>query len=69
MPERLATDEGRFKYDICVVGGCGHVGLPLAITFAKRGLNVSIYDINERAVEHGPRGADAVPGVGRRAAC
>ena len=51
MPERLAADEGRFQYDICVVGGCGHVGLPLAITFAQRGLNVSIYDINERAVE------------------
>jgi UDP-N-acetyl-D-mannosaminuronic acid dehydrogenase len=39
------------KYDICIVGGCGHVGLPLAITFAQRGLNVSIYDINDRAVE------------------
>jgi len=51
MPERFASDEGRFQYDICVVGGCGHVGLPLAITFAQRGLNVSIYDINERAVE------------------
>jgi len=51
MPERLAADEGRFQYDICVVGGCGHVGLPLAITFAQRGLNVSIYDINERAME------------------
>jgi UDP-N-acetyl-D-mannosaminuronic acid dehydrogenase len=34
-----------------VVGGCGHVGLPLAITFADRGLKVSVYDINERAVE------------------
>jgi len=41
----------KLKYDICVVGGCGHVGLPLAITFAQRGLDVSIYDINERAVE------------------
>jgi UDP-N-acetyl-D-mannosaminuronic acid dehydrogenase len=51
MPERLAADEGRFQYDICVVGGCGHVGLPLAITFAQRGLNVSIYDISERAME------------------
>jgi UDP-N-acetyl-D-mannosaminuronic acid dehydrogenase len=39
------------RYDICVVGGCGHVGLPLAITFAQRGLKVAIYDINERAVE------------------
>jgi UDP-N-acetyl-D-mannosaminuronic acid dehydrogenase len=40
-----------FPYDVCVVGGCGHVGLPLAITFADRGLKVSIYDIDERAVE------------------
>ena len=39
-----------FTYDVCVVGGCGHVGLPLAITFAGRGLNVAIFDINERAV-------------------
>ena len=39
-----------FRYDICVVGGCGHVGLPLAITFADHGLKVSVYDINERAV-------------------
>ncbi len=40
-----------FEYDVCVVGGCGHVGLPLAITFARRGMNVGIYDINERSVE------------------
>ena len=33
-----------FEYDVCVVGGCGHVGLPLALTFADSGLNVSIYD-------------------------
>jgi UDP-N-acetyl-D-mannosaminuronic acid dehydrogenase len=39
-----------FRYDICVVGGCGHVGLPLAIIFADHGLKVSVYDINERAV-------------------
>jgi UDP-N-acetyl-D-mannosaminuronic acid dehydrogenase len=40
-----------FRFDVCVVGGCGHVGLPLALTFAHRGLNVSIYDINERSIE------------------
>jgi hypothetical protein len=28
-----ATSPG-FAYDVCIVGGCGHVGLPLAITFA-----------------------------------
>jgi UDP-N-acetyl-D-mannosaminuronic acid dehydrogenase len=40
-----------FRYDVCVVGGCGHVGLPLAITFARSGLNVSVHDINRKAVE------------------
>jgi len=40
-----------FEYDVCVVGGCGHVGLPLAITFARCGLKVSIYDINDDKVK------------------
>ena len=39
-----------FEYDVVVVGGAGHVGLPLAIAFASRGLKVCIYDINENAV-------------------
>ncbi len=33
-----------------VIGGCGHVGLPLAIAFADRGARVGIYDVNEEAV-------------------
>jgi UDP-N-acetyl-D-mannosaminuronic acid dehydrogenase len=40
-----------YQTDITVVGGCGHVGLPLAIAFANKGLNVSIYDTNETVVE------------------
>jgi UDP-N-acetyl-D-mannosaminuronic acid dehydrogenase len=39
-----------FEYDVCVVGGCGHVGLPLSITFAKQRLKVAIHDVNDRAV-------------------
>lgn len=41
---------GAFRYDVCVVGGCGHVGLPLALAFAREGLRVSVYDIDDRAV-------------------
>jgi UDP-N-acetyl-D-mannosaminuronic acid dehydrogenase len=33
-----------------VIGGCGHVGLPLAIAFASRGLRVGIFDISEASV-------------------
>lgn len=39
-------------FKICIVGGCGHVGLPLGIAFADRGLAVSLFDINKSAVEH-----------------
>ncbi len=39
-----------FRYDVCVIGGCGHVGLPLALTFADAGLNVCVHDINDEAV-------------------
>jgi UDP-N-acetyl-D-mannosaminuronic acid dehydrogenase len=34
-----------------VVGGCGHVGLPLALAFAARGLRVTSYDISAAAVD------------------
>src|SRR5208282_5298553 len=34
----------RMKFDLCVIGGCGHVGLPLSIAFALRGKRVAIYD-------------------------
>lgn len=40
-----------FDADIAIVGGCGHVGLPLAIAFASKGLKVFAYDINEITVE------------------
>jgi len=33
--------------DIAVVGGAGHVGLPLSLTFAKAGRRVGVFDISE----------------------
>jgi len=39
-----------FIYDICVIGGCGHVGLPLSIALAERGKKVIVYDINTESV-------------------
>jgi UDP-N-acetyl-D-mannosaminuronic acid dehydrogenase len=38
------------KLDVVVVGGCGHVGLPLALALADKGLRVVSYDINESTV-------------------
>ena len=42
---------GEFERDVVVIGGGGHVGLPLAIAFADRGARVAIYDLSESAVE------------------
>ena len=39
-----------FSLDVVVVGGCGHVGLPLGIGFADRGLKTAVYDINSASV-------------------
>jgi UDP-N-acetyl-D-mannosaminuronic acid dehydrogenase len=45
------TGESGFEYDVVVVGGAGHVGLPLAIAFAARGLRTCVYDVNHTAVD------------------
>ncbi|HEX9516957.1 MAG TPA: nucleotide sugar dehydrogenase [Streptosporangiaceae bacterium] len=34
-----------------IIGGCGHVGLPLAVAFAERGARVASYDIGAEAVD------------------
>ena len=40
-----------FTRDVVVIGGCGHVGLPLAIALADSGASVLVYDVAESAVE------------------
>jgi UDP-N-acetyl-D-mannosaminuronic acid dehydrogenase len=44
------AEPSSFHRDVVVVGGCGHVGLPLAIALASRGLAVTSYDTSEPAV-------------------
>ena len=38
----------KFKYNVCIFGGLGHVGLPLGITLADSGLSVLLYDKNKK---------------------
>jgi UDP-N-acetyl-D-mannosaminuronic acid dehydrogenase len=45
-----------FPRDVCVIGGGGHVGLPLAMTFADSGFRTVIYDTNAQTVEKIRRG-------------
>jgi UDP-N-acetyl-D-mannosaminuronic acid dehydrogenase len=42
VPEQMA--------DVCVVGGGGHVGFPLALLLANKGRRVIIHDINEEVL-------------------
>jgi UDP-N-acetyl-D-mannosaminuronic acid dehydrogenase len=37
--------------DVGVIGGCGHVGLPLSLVLADSGFRTVIYDIHREAVE------------------
>ena len=48
MAESLPSHH--YARDAVVIGGCGHVGLPLAIALADRGATVGIYDVSSEAV-------------------
>jgi UDP-N-acetyl-D-mannosaminuronic acid dehydrogenase len=41
----------RWENDVTVLGGCGHVGLPLGLALADSGLRVVLYDTNLAAVD------------------
>jgi UDP-N-acetyl-D-mannosaminuronic acid dehydrogenase len=42
------TSEG--NYDVIIIGGFGHVGLPLGIVLADSGLRVALYDIDKSKI-------------------
>ena len=60
--------DASFERDVVVIGGCGHVGLPLAIAFADRGAEVAVYDVNPAAVRQVSDGRMPFDGAGCRAA-
>jgi UDP-N-acetyl-D-mannosaminuronic acid dehydrogenase len=43
--------ESSGNLDVVVLGGGGHVGLPLSLAFAEAGLRVGIYDINQATLD------------------
>ncbi len=54
MTETMTAPDGvaeRGPLDLVVLGGAGHVGLPLSLAFADAGLRVGIFDIDEAALE------------------
>jgi len=44
-------DKMTFKHDISVFGACGHVGLPLSLSFADIGMSVIGVDINRESIK------------------
>lgn len=38
-------------YDLCIIGGAGHIGLPLGVAFALKDVNTVLYDINEPGLQ------------------
>jgi UDP-N-acetyl-D-mannosaminuronic acid dehydrogenase len=38
------------EFDVVLVGGCGHVGLPLGVALASKKLRVALYDISSESV-------------------
>ncbi|MGA7987074.1 MAG: nucleotide sugar dehydrogenase [Candidatus Dormiibacterota bacterium] len=47
----------RFEHDVVIVGGGGHVGLPLGLALASRGLSVVLFDSSAAAVDTVTRGS------------
>jgi UDP-N-acetyl-D-mannosaminuronic acid dehydrogenase len=41
----------KYTYDVCIVGGLGHVGLPLGISFAAAGQKVILLDLNKETAK------------------
>ena len=41
---------GNTKYDLCIIGGAGHVGLPLGVVFANAGVRTVLFDINKESL-------------------
>ena len=42
----------KMKKKICIIGGCGHVGIPLGLAFASKDFDVTLVDVNPQAVEN-----------------
>ena len=51
MRSSARPGERKHEYDMVIVGGLGHVGLPLGISFARAGKKVVLYDVNKQAIE------------------
>ena len=45
------TNTHQMKADIVIIGGAGHIGLPLGILFANKGESVILYDKDKKNID------------------
>ena len=43
--------KSKASYDLCVIGGAGHVGLPFGVSCALAGIKTVLFDINRETIE------------------
>ncbi len=65
-PEAPTTVENA---DITVVGGAGHVGIPLVLALAEAGLRVNVNDLNQATLEYAAEPAGCRSSNTARTAC
>jgi UDP-N-acetyl-D-mannosaminuronic acid dehydrogenase len=46
----MAKKKSEWLYDVCIIGGAGHVGLPLGVSSAIAGFRTVLFDINKKSV-------------------
>lgn len=46
----MAVKKSETLYDVCIIGGAGHVGLPLGVTSALAGFRTVLFDVNKKSV-------------------
>ena len=39
------------QYDVCIIGGAGHIGLPLGVAFANAGVKTVLLDVNRDTLQ------------------
>ena len=54
--EQEKNTKSKTQFDVAIIGGLGHVGLPLGILFADAGIDVCLYDVNREYAEIVKRG-------------
>ena len=45
--EEALNQNNEKVFDVIIIGGLGHIGLPLGLVFAQRGLKICMLDVDE----------------------